>query len=164
MFLENNQVRQFHPFTVLAWTAVVAWMGLIFFLSQQTGEQSGGLSNQIADSILRVFGQKDNSSLLNSFESMLRVIAHGSAFFGLAILVSIAFRQIQIIDLPNGIITLIFCLLYAASDEWHQSFVPGRSNEWSDFFTDGAGIILAILILQVFWAVRRVNSALKVDL
>jgi len=41
---------------------------------------------------------------------------------------------------------------YAASDEWHQSFVPGRSASVGDFLLDGAGIAL---VLIVHWALTR---------
>lgn len=37
-----------------------------------------------------------------------------------------------------------FSLLYAASDEWHQSFVPGRHGAWTDVLIDGAGALLAL--------------------
>jgi VanZ family protein len=163
IFLEHNRNRRIQLPVLLSWTAVVAWMSLIFYLSQQSGEQSGGLSNQIADAILRLFGQKGNLEQLESFESLLRILAHGGAFFVLALLLGIAFRQIHLSDRANGIASLISGLLYAASDEWHQSFIPGRSCEWSDFLTDATGIILAIIILQIYWKIRRVNVVLRVE-
>ena len=163
MYLENNQIRRYPLMMVLAWTAVVAWMGLIFFLSHQPGEQSGELSGLIADTILRLFGKGGNPALLDTFNSVLRTVAHGTAFFVLALLVGMAFHQVYVVDIPNGVVTLILCLLYAASDEWHQSIVPGRSSEWSDFFVDAGGVVLAILILQIYWAVKRVNAVLHVE-
>ena len=38
-----------------------------------------------------------------------------------------------------------FSVLYAMSDEYHQTFVGGRSGAWSDVGIDTAGVILAIL-------------------
>jgi len=35
---------------------------------------------------------------------------------------------------------------YAASDEWHQSFVPGRSASVGDFLLDCAGIVLVLVV------------------
>lgn len=32
---------------------------------------------------------------------------------------------------------------YGLSDEWHQSFVPGRTAEWADLVADAAGASLA---------------------
>ncbi|MFA6004216.1 MAG: VanZ family protein [Elusimicrobiota bacterium] len=38
---------------------------------------------------------------------------------------------------------LLFCLLYAMSDEYHQSFVPGRMGLWSDVLYDLSGAAVA---------------------
>ena len=35
-------------------------------------------------------------------------------------------------------------LLFGLSDEWHQSFVPGRTSEWQDLLADGLGAAMAI--------------------
>lgn len=163
MYLENNQIKRYPLMIVLAWAAVVAWMSLIFYLSNQPAQQSSQLSSLIADAFLRLAGKGGNPALLASFNNVIRTVAHGMAFFVLALLVGIAFYQVNVIDIPNGIVTLIVSLLYAGSDEWHQSVVPGRSSEWVDFFTDAGGIILAIAILQVYWAIKRVNAVLQVD-
>jgi len=39
----------------------------------------------------------------------------------------------------------VAALLYAASDEWHQSFVPGRTATPRDVAIDAVGICLATL-------------------
>jgi VanZ family protein len=40
-----------------------------------------------------------------------------------------------------------FCSLYGISDEFHQSFVPGRSVEVADWLADTSGAVLAQLAL-----------------
>jgi VanZ family protein len=48
------------------------------------------------------------------------------------------------------------CLVYAASDELHQWFVPGRTMAFDDWLADAAGAAAAIVILRlVALAVRR---------
>jgi VanZ family protein len=37
-----------------------------------------------------------------------------------------------------------FCISYGASDEWHQSFVPGRDADLLDLLADTTGGLLAI--------------------
>ena len=44
------------------------------------------------------------------------------------------------------IIPLIFGVLYAASDEIHQRFVPGRSCELRDVLIDTCGVLLGVTI------------------
>lgn len=40
----------------------------------------------------------------------------------------------------------LLCLLYALSDEWHQSFVPGRAASLYDIAVDGLGAFVAGII------------------
>lgn len=41
--------------------------------------------------------------------------------------------------------------LYAASDEFHQLFVPGRSGQISDVLLDSAGVCFGVLLGMLFW-------------
>jgi VanZ family protein len=43
---------------------------------------------------------------------------------------------------------------YGALDEWHQSFVPGRSPDLEDWFADAAGVVAGYVALSV-WLSRR---------
>lgn len=42
----------------------------------------------------------------------------------------------------------VFALLYASSDEWHQTFVPGRGGTWVDVVIDSIGIGLALIFVS----------------
>lgn len=43
--------------------------------------------------------------------------------------------------------TILLCSAYALSDEWHQSFVPGRTFDLWDLAADLAGISTALMLL-----------------
>jgi VanZ family protein len=44
----------------------------------------------------------------------------------------------------------ILVILYAVSDEYHQSFVPGRHPSWVDvFFYDGGGAALMMFVFSI---------------
>ena len=45
--------------------------------------------------------------------------------------------------------TLLLVFLYAASDEFHQSFVPTRTPLFSDVLIDTAGGAIGLLVLRV---------------
>ena len=43
-------------------------------------------------------------------------------------------------------LALLFCVLFAISDEYHQTFVPGRGGTWTDVAIDCMGAATAALI------------------
>ena len=52
-------------------------------------------------------------------------------------------------------LALLFTILYAISDEFHQSFVPGRHPSWVDVLGfDGGGALIALSLGNV-WLVRK---------
>ena len=46
---------------------------------------------------------------------------------------------------------LLVVALYAASDEWHQSFVPGRSSDRMDWVADCLGSALGVLAMYIWY-------------
>jgi VanZ family protein len=52
-------------------------------------------------------------------------------------------------------LSLAIAALYGASDEWHQSHVPGRSPEVADAISDAAGALAFLLVASALRAVRR---------
>jgi VanZ family protein len=50
--------------------------------------------------------------------------------------------------------SLLVVAAYGASDEWHQSFVPGRSSEFADWIADTTGAMMAIAF-YVGWPLYR---------
>jgi len=51
-------------------------------------------------------------------------------------------------------LALALAVAYAALDEWHQAFVPGRSSSFSDVLVDTTGMVIA-LGLSLFLTFRR---------
>ena len=41
---------------------------------------------------------------------------------------------------------IVFCFLYACSDEIHQLFVPGRSGMFTDVLIDTGGAVTGMLV------------------
>ena len=42
---------------------------------------------------------------------------------------------------------MLFGCAHATFDEWHQSFVPGRSSDLADWIADVAGVMLGVLFV-----------------
>ncbi len=64
--------------------------------------------------------------------------------------------------LRNGLITALFVSLFGISDEFHQSFTPGRSVEVADWVADTLGAITAVwFYLKWNWYRKLMESGLK---
>lgn len=61
--------------------------------------------------------------------------------------------------IKNLLIAAGLCVIYAASDEWHQTFVPKRGGVFTDVLIDSGGIAIACLIL---YRKRRSKALLPV--
>jgi len=80
-------------------------------------------------------------------------IVHMGVFGLLAALCFISLIHIQKENLFTGsayLWTGIITILYGASDEIHQYFVPNRSSELQDWLADIAGIIIMLALIKLF--------------
>jgi len=101
-------------------TTLLTYCGFIYYLSSQSS---------ITTPIL--FTQQDK-------------LHHLGAYFIMGIL---AWRVIRTMNIPaiiKFLTSLIFCSLYGFSDEWHQSFVPGRDADVLDWTADTLGAFCSI--------------------
>jgi VanZ family protein len=69
--------------------------------------------------------------------------AHGVAYavFG----ATLAWGRIRSGGIPSRPLLLVLGILWALSDEWHQSFVPGREPSAWDLVADGVGLLVGLL-------------------
>ena len=52
--------------------------------------------------------------------------------------------------------------LFGITDEWHQSFTPGRAVEFADWVADTSGAVLAVtLYLRWGWYRRLLETPLR---
>jgi len=72
---------------------------------------------------------------------------HAGAYFLLAASAWCNFRHLVKKPIILAAVVIVFSSLYGASDEWHQSFVPGRSSDALDWLADTLGAALATLVL-----------------
>lgn len=101
---------------------VIIWAAFIFFLSRQPGLNSG-------------FPQ--------IWDLVLRKLAHISEYFILNVLLIKSFGSYSLSRKKILILSFSLALLYAISDEYHQSFIFGRQGTVRDVMIDGVGILLS---------------------
>lgn len=77
----------------------------------------------------------------------VRKAAHAGEYAVLGILMAASFRlYLKWKGIRLMIVTWAAAVIYAATDEFHQLFVPGRSGQLSDIMLDGAGAAAGILL------------------
>lgn len=144
---------------ILSWTAVLLWLVLIFNLSAQPREQSNNLSTGVTEIIIetveRVVPNIDFD--IEGINHLVRKNAHFFAYLLLGILVMNAFRKSRFKIRLALLLTLIFCVLFAASDELHQLFVSGRGPQVADVLLDSTGVIVGIGIYVLIGHLIRLN-------
>ncbi len=122
-------LRRFPTFARV-WLPVLVWMGIIFILSAQPSLPS--LPDETADTILKKAGHFTEYAVLAALSA--RACSAG--------------RPLRRGDLWRA---LLLTLFYAASDEFHQSFVPGRTARLFDCGVDALGASLALLVMAWRW-------------
>lgn len=74
-------------------------------------------------------------------------ILHAGAYFIMGVLAWRSFKHLLNRFIALALISITFCSLYGISDEWHQSFVAGRSSDIFDWVADTVGAGLAVFLL-----------------
>ncbi len=82
---------------------------------------------------------------------------HFTAYFLMGILAWRTFRHYVKSPFLLTIISIMFCSLYGISDEWHQSFVVGRTADAWDWVADTIGATSAMLVLFKFYPAHKLN-------
>lgn len=136
---------------------VMLWMLLIFSFSNQKAEDSSKLSDGLIVKVANVFVDKDLSQekqeeILEKYTTVVRKTAHFIIYLILGILVvNLVFEY----NVKNIIlVSLIACLLYSITDEFHQLFIDGRSGEIRDILIDTIGSLIGIITYKV---IKKIN-------
>jgi VanZ family protein len=113
---------------LLYWLPTLAWMVVIFGFSSQHSLHASTIAWQ---------------------DFTIKKSAHFSEYFVYAILLYFSlFHTTRFARHQLLIFTLSISLLYAISDEYHQSYIPGRSPMVRDVAIDTAGAALALALVS----------------
>lgn len=138
-------------------------MAVIFLLSAQPGTGSYALSEQITHQVQSSTAQSLLPSFFSAdFHANLRKWAHVYVFFALGVSMTVTvhlFWGVGRSNLPTlwqqGFLSGGLCTAYAALDELHQLFVPGRSGSPRDVGIDALGFVPGIVIVCLFLAIKH---------
>jgi VanZ family protein len=101
---------------MILWAPVIAWMAAIFIASSvpDVGSGLGGVSDKAVH--LGVY-----------------------AVLGLVLARALSRARWRQITMRTVFASVVLSVLYGLTDEWHQTFVPGRSAELADLAADAVG-------------------------
>lgn len=115
---------------VAAWGAAAAWGVLIFLLSSQSDPPS--------PSWLSAVPLYDKMAHFLLYAVLCALLAR-----------ALRFESAPVLNRGALIIAVAIAALYGVSDEWHQSFVPGRQPDPLDWTADTLGAICTAAFLHV---------------
>lgn len=140
-----------------SWLPLLFWMGLIFLGSTDHG--SAGHTSGFIEPLLHWLLPWASQDAIESIHFLIRKSAHITeyAILGGLALRAIAPRQPRAFAEKRwklAAAALVIAALYAASDEFHQSFVPSRGASVHDVLIDTCGACLGIGAL-LLWRKRH---------
>lgn len=156
---------------IFSWTLVALWAALIFFMSAHTGSDFDGagplaaIKRWLVSLAAPVFGPETD---------VVNVVAHFTEYLVFGMLLLLALRQTDATRIDgNGsvpaigakgefsvarrrtnpwlllAVAVVLASLYAVTDEFHQSFVPGRMCDPADWLTDTLGAMLGAAVAAI---------------
>ena len=144
----------------------IIWMVCIFKLSGMNAKNSNGKSTGIIGLFI-----EDTLDLTNEYgitnshpndakierasqliNAPLRKVIHASVYFVLAFFAMVILNIIFEHDdyYLTIIIALVVCVGFAATDEYHQTFVSGRTGQLLDVIIDSIGAIIGIAFYSTY--------------
>ena len=128
------------------WTATVLWLILCFYLSWQTGEATGKLSQRLSHFLIDLLNRVGITPDPQQFHASLRLFAHFGVFFVTGVLLACAitatFQRSNRIVLFS--VSSVLCTIIAVLSEVGKLNVPGRHLTWSEAGLNVLGSVCGI--------------------
>ena len=152
---------------------VILWILGIYKLSSMNTNSSNGKSSSfisvfIEDTleVTNKYGITDShpdenklNKATNLLNRPLRKVAHASVFFVLSFLIILFINYMFDVKRYwlSSIITMLFIIILAGLDEYHQSFVDGRTSDIKDVLIDCAGGLVGIIFYGTYYFIYRLG-------
>ena len=158
------------PIKLLSFIPSIVLLFLIFGFSAQDGESSGSLSFEISLFLVRLVSPLLPAAMSEEvlFERaefihyFVRKAAHMTEYFLLTLSLQLplaAWLSHRLTPKLRIFLGFTATVLFAALDEFHQTFVPGRSGNFTDVCIDSTGALIASLCLLLFFSIYQKKLA-----
>ena len=132
------------------WILLLLWMLIIFLFSNQP--HSGTITHNMIKTYV------SSNDLVTTLNFIIRKSAHVMEYLILFLLTHSLLKEYQTNSKNIIVLSLIFCFLYACSDEYHQSLVPGRTSQFKDVIID---ITTPTLITSIYLLSKNTKTSKK---
>ena len=157
----------------------ITWMLCIYKLSSMNSNNSNGKSTDFISIFIEDVLEITNDYGITSshpnkqkiervsqlINAPMRKVIHATVYFVLTFFIMILMNIILEHKkyFLSVIIALIICIIFAGTDEYHQTFVAGRTGQLLDVIIDTAGGIIGILFYSTYQIVYKLGykKALK---
>ena len=149
-----------NKFQIFCGIMTIAVMVCVFLFSCENADDSSDTSGRFVNLVISIFyGDYDElpmweqEEIRGNISHFIRKTAHFTIFAALGFSAFLTSGQKKLLCKGTAAV-LIFCGLYAVSDEIHQYFVPGRACMLRDMLLDTcgslAGIVAALAAVKIF--------------
>ena len=141
------------------WLPVLIWLGFIFVGS--TDAFSAEQTSRFLIPLLRWLKPDISLEALAQIHFLLRRLGHVTEYAILAMLFWRALRRGTNLQMKMSILFIVvwlLCGIFAASDEFHQSFVPSRTASPIDVLIDICGAFVGLAICLTIAARKQLQK------
>lgn len=141
----------------IAWISVVVIMVVIYNLSAQVSDTSNQLSTGVTEKLVNAVETVVPTVDLNvkDLNHIVRKNAHFFIYCTLGFLLMNAMKRSEITRYYGILLALSIGTIYAITDEFHQSMIPGRGPQLTDVLIDGSGVLFGILLYILIFKWKR---------
>ena len=138
------------------WFLVIFTCFVIFNFSAKEGDNSKKTTETVTKKIVdivtdnKISNEEIEKEPFKTIHAVIRKIGHFVEFLLLGVFVCLLIQSYGFSLKKSIIITLVFVLFYAATDEIHQLFVGGRDGRVTDVLIDFLGGLTGTALLYLF--------------
>lgn len=172
--MQNQKRKRRIIYNVTVWLLTFFWLCVIFYFSSMPSSKSDEQTSFVISLLNNLFGIETSQwelvekfGILQSIDFFVRKTAHLTEYAVLGVLSFLSFKELSLMFQRRRLFqmsaSLLFCLVYAASDEIHQMFVPGRSAMVRDVLIDFCGSVIGVgvclIIALIYDKIRNYNNS-----
>ena len=154
---------------ITSWIIVIIWATVIFIMSSMNTNESNGKSKTIINEVVEKSVETTNGlgitdkhpskykmqQVIEKWNYPLRKVAHASEYFVFTILILVVLKNSGVSGVKMYVIASIICFIYSCTDEYHQTFVNGRTGQFSDVLIDTLGGVISCIIYNIIIKINK---------